>query len=167
VAAVPGTNRYLGTQYRPTNNNNNNNNNKTHVANKSHTLLTFPLKKRNQAKTLERVRNSGYLGCVLGHEVGNDPETLSSLKNTAIDWEHFYFGNAACILQLCCTATSQSSDSLRLTTLQSASYLFLAHFLLVPHYAADCDGLNTFVLVGRIGTAGNASGIQLIYPLRN
>jgi hypothetical protein len=24
VAAVPGTNRYLGTQYRPTNNNNNN-----------------------------------------------------------------------------------------------------------------------------------------------
>jgi hypothetical protein len=27
VAAVPGTNRYLGTQYRPTNNNNNNNNN--------------------------------------------------------------------------------------------------------------------------------------------
>jgi hypothetical protein len=26
VAAVPGSNRYLGTQYRPTNNNNNNNN---------------------------------------------------------------------------------------------------------------------------------------------
>jgi hypothetical protein len=25
VAAVPGTNRYLGTQYRPTSNNNNNN----------------------------------------------------------------------------------------------------------------------------------------------
>jgi hypothetical protein len=27
VAAVPETNRYLGTQYRPANNNNNNNNN--------------------------------------------------------------------------------------------------------------------------------------------
>jgi hypothetical protein len=27
MAAVPGTNRYLGTQYRPTNNDNNNNNN--------------------------------------------------------------------------------------------------------------------------------------------
>jgi hypothetical protein len=26
MATVPGTNRYLGTQYRPTNNNNNNNN---------------------------------------------------------------------------------------------------------------------------------------------
>jgi hypothetical protein len=28
VAAVPGTNRYLGTQYSPTNNNNNTNNKK-------------------------------------------------------------------------------------------------------------------------------------------
>jgi hypothetical protein len=45
VAAVPGTNRYLGTQYRPTNNNNNNNNhhhNKKAVLSLKRLVAGFP-----------------------------------------------------------------------------------------------------------------------------
>jgi hypothetical protein len=41
------------------------------------------------------------------------------------------------------------------------------HCNLVPHYAADCDDLKTFVLVDRIGTVGNTSGTQWVYPVRN
>jgi hypothetical protein len=44
--------------------------------------------------------------------------------------------------------------------------LILANFLLEPPYATGCAGLETRVLVDRIGTGGNTSGRQWMYPLR-